>query len=93
MDMLNDRFLSEVPTDELTPDYENRDPLRDIRPGAPRMHSRFPVVPTLGQGALAVQNLQPIDIGEDPLEGMNERQQAFFRSTMTDILGEDILKK
>ena len=83
--------VSGIPTDDLKPDYDNRDPLRNVRPGSPRAHSRFPVVPSLGQGSLALQELTPVPLDEHPLDGLSSGQQVFFRSAMTEIVGEDIL--
>jgi hypothetical protein len=87
----SDTGPSGVPTDDLTPDYDNRDPLRNVRPGSPRAHSRFPVVPSLGQGRLAVHELKPVSFPENPLDGLAGEEQAFFRSAMVEIVGEDIL--
>jgi hypothetical protein len=82
---------SGVPTDDLTPDYDNRDPLRNVRPGSPRAHSRFPVVPSLGHGSLAVHRLEEVPFAEHPLEGLAADEQVFYRSALTEIVGEDIL--
>jgi hypothetical protein len=93
MDKMSDASLSEVPKDDLRPDYDNRDPLRNVRAGSPRSHSRFAVVPTLGQGNLAVDKLERRTFSEDPLSDASDDARMFFRSSMADIVGEDILKQ
>lgn len=79
----------------LKPDFDNRDPLRNVRPGSPRAHSRFPVVPALGQGNLAISELStaPVELPENPLEGISEAEQREFRSMMTEILGVDLVPR
>ncbi len=84
----DDPLLLGIPTDALTPDYENRDPLRNVRPDSPRTSARFRPVPSIGQGALRIDRLVPTILPDDPLDGLEGDERESFRKIMEEITGE-----
>jgi hypothetical protein len=47
------------------------------------------MVPSLGQGALALQNLTPTELPEEPLNAFAARERSKVRTAIAEILGDD----